>query len=396
MSQFEQFALNAEAPGAALGTLAEDRGQSAASRGTSVAGEEVQVVSGKSDDGEEEVWEATTSEAESVELIEDNSSEDESKENLYKSAGNTSRPSRAAKNKALTLNYQVDAEDIDVEIVAELDGAQKADDLEDSEDGSARGGGYIDSSSDDEGRPEEEVIIKEAKTGLKNIECILWQRRSPEVHGVKEMRVKFIGTSYRRTQWVDRQDLMAAGKQAMVRGYDRRLAQGKVDPYNDMEDGIHPEWCVVERVLTERDSPVDGEHQYLVKWSDLGYSESTWESADSMVSDADLAAIAQFNNRTTIEAEKAKRKAMADMPSMDMCALPKFCNGRELRDYQQESLKWMAKNWYDGKNCILGDEMGLGKTAQSIACLEFQRQFGKVQDLEDKLKAAQEALKKKE
>ena len=380
MSQFEQFALNAEAPGAALGTLAEDRGQSAASRGTSVAGEEVQVVSGKSDDGEEEVWEATTLEAESVELIEDNSSEDESKENLYKSAGNTSRPSRAAKNKALTLNYQVDAEDIDVEIVAELEGAQKADDLEDSEDGSARRGGYIDSSSDDEGRPEEEVIIKEAKTGLKNIECILWQRRSPEVHGVKEMRVKFIGTSYRRTQWVDRQDLMAAGKQAMVRGYDRRLAQGKVDPYNDMEDGIHPEWCVVERVLTERDSPVDGEHQYLVKWSDLGYSESTWESADSMVSDADLAAIAQFNNRTTIEAEKAKRKAMADMPSMDMCALPKFCNGRELRDYQQESLKWMAKNWYDGKNCILGDEMGLGKTAQSIACLEFQRQFGKVQD----------------
>ena len=53
MSQFEQFALNAEAPGAALGTLAEDRGQSAASRGTNVAGEEVQVVSGKSDDGEE-------------------------------------------------------------------------------------------------------------------------------------------------------------------------------------------------------------------------------------------------------------------------------------------------------------------------------------------------------
>ena len=85
------------------------------------------------------------------------------------------------------------------------------------------------------------------------------------------MRVKFVGTSYRRTQWVDRQDLMAAGKQAMVRGYDRRLAQGTVDPYNDMEDGIHrTEWCVVERVLTERDSPVDGERQYLVKWSDLG------------------------------------------------------------------------------------------------------------------------------
>lgn len=385
MSQFKQFALNSEpreAPEEAFGVRAEDLGTINANLGSDAADKRGEEVAGMPDVGEEEeVWEATaaTSEDESIEVIEDDSSEDESKENNYKGAGHTSRPSRAAKNKA--FNYQVDAEGIDVEVIGELEGSQTAAGLEDSEGKGARGRRYVDSSSDEEGPSEEEkLIIKEAKTGLKNIECILWQRRSPEVDGVKEMRVKFIGTSYRRTKWVDRQDLMAVGKQAMVRGYDRRLAQGKVDPYNDMEEGIHPEWCVVERVLTERDSPVDGEQQYLVKWSDLGYSESTWESADSMVSDADLAAISQYQARMTIEAEKAKRKPMVDMPAMDMCAVPKFCNGRELRDYQQESLKWMAKNWYAGKNCILGDEMGLGKTAQSIACLEFQRQFGKVQD----------------
>ncbi len=391
MSQFEQFALNStprEAPQEAFDVLAEDRGTIRGSLGTGVVEEKGEEVAGKPDEGDEgdegdeveEAWDAgTTSDDESIEVVEDDSSEDESKENVYKGAGNTSRPRRAAKNK--TFNYKVDAEDIDVEIIAEIEGTQKANGLEDSDDGGARGGGYIESSSDEEGPSEEEkLIIKEAKTGLKNIECILWQRRSPDVVGVKEMRVKFVGTSYRRTQWVDRQDLMAVGKQAMVRGYDRRLAQGTVDPYNDMEDGIRTEWCVVERVLSERDSPMNGERQYLVKWCDLGYSESTWESADSMGSDEDLAAIAQYKARSATEAEKAKRKAMVDMPAMDMCSLPKFCNGRELRDYQQESLKWMAKNWYAGKNCILGDEMGLGKTAQSIACLEFQRQFGKVQD----------------
>lgn len=60
-------------------------------------------------------------------------------------------------------------------------------------------------------------------------------------------------------------------------------------------------------------------------------------------------------------------------------AVPDFCNGRALRDYQQRSLEWMVCNRYapgGPLNCILGDEMGLGKTAQSISVLAYQRQFG--------------------
>ena len=396
MSQFEKFALKSaepndspiEAPQGVRETF-EVREQSAEKlsgrSAEQVADEQGEEVSDASDleeeEEEEEASDDVTSEDESIEVIDDVASDDDSKENLHKSRNMPPRPSRSAKNK--TFNYRVDEEDINVDTDAELKRMQNVDELEDSEDDQqgVRGGVYVDSSSEDEGPSKEDMlIIKEAKTGLKNVESILWQRRSPEADGVKEMRVKFVGTSYRRTQWVDREDLMAVGKQAMVRGYDRRLAQGKVDPYNDMVDGIHPDWCVVERVLGEREGPVDGEQQYLVKWCDLGYSESTWESADNLVSEEDLEAVAQYKARKALEAKKAKQKPAVDMPAMDMSSLPSFCNGRALRDYQKESLKWMAKNWYDGKNCILGDEMGLGKTAQSIACLEFQRQFGKVQD----------------
>jgi hypothetical protein len=37
--------------------------------------------------------------------------------------------------------------------------------------------------------------------------------------------------------------------------------------------------------------------------------------------------------------------------------VPTFLNGRKLRDYQRESLKWMMANFRHQKNCILGDEM---------------------------------------
>lgn len=45
-------------------------------------------------------------------------------------------------------------------------------------------------------------------------------------------------------------------------------------------------------------------------------------------------------------------------------AVPAFKNGRQLRDYQEVSFRWMAQHSLAARGCILGDEMGLGKTAQ--------------------------------
>jgi chromodomain-helicase-DNA-binding protein 7 len=37
--------------------------------------------------------------------------------------------------------------------------------------------------------------------------------------------------------------------------------------------------------------------------------------------------------------------------------VPDFCNGRQLRDYQLQSLEWNIRNWWGNVNCILGDEV---------------------------------------
>ena len=41
-------------------------------------------------------------------------------------------------------------------------------------------------------------------------------------------------------------------------------------------------------------------------------------------------------------------------------AVPTFCNGRTLRDYQLASLQWNISNWWTQTNCILGDEVCAG------------------------------------
>ena len=43
-------------------------------------------------------------------------------------------------------------------------------------------------------------------------------------------------------------------------------------------------------------------------------------------------------------------------PSARRAAVPTFCNGRQLRDYQLKSLEWNVINWWTARNCILGDE----------------------------------------
>eukprot|EP01091_Cochliopodium_minus_P019790 TRINITY_DN8430_c0_g1_i1.p1 TRINITY_DN8430_c0_g1~~TRINITY_DN8430_c0_g1_i1.p1 ORF type:complete len:1101 (+),score=344.95 TRINITY_DN8430_c0_g1_i1:393-3305(+) len=49
----------------------------------------------------------------------------------------------------------------------------------------------------------------------------------------------------------------------------------------------------------------------------------------------------------------------------------KFKNDNKLKDYQEESLRWLSKSWYNRNNVILADEMGLGKTVQALSFLQY-------------------------
>lgn len=314
---------------------------------------------------QDDVESSSSEEDEMSEVVTSDEEEDcleEDKENQENVVAADKRPQRMTRTR---VNYAIESDD-EVIVVHEVSG-ESQDEMETDEDDTK-----IDTLSSGD------VLIDEACGTLSSVESILYHRRGDG--GKKEMRVKFFGTSYRKTAWVDREDLVAIGKHSLVRGYDKRRDEDRIDPHGDLDEGVHPEWCVVERILGTRQAG-DGT-EYLVKWCGLSYSHSTWESSEDLCSDEDKVALKRYEDckskeQAKVEGSKLKGRESSDI---DIGKIPTFCNGRTLRDYQVESLKWMIQNWYNGKNCILGDEMGLGKTAQSISCIEYQRQFGNASD----------------
>lgn len=250
-----------------------------------------------------------------------------------------------------------------------------------------RAGMLIDSSDDEEEEDDQEEMVevfikpkptrgatKKSKNNVpdysSSVEKILAIKRG--IKGAKEVRVKLVGQSYRNAVWLPCSTLIDAGRGPLLRNFEKRSENEEADP--DLEDGIHPSWLVIDRVIGyDKQSS-----SYLVKWKDLGYADATWEDASALTkSKEDAAAVKRYHDRT--KAAEARFLAKPTMKGFNPNAVPDFCNGRTLRPYQIESLAWMAKHWRSRQNCILGDEMGLGKTAQSISVMAFQRQFGGVQ-----------------
>merc|ERR1719186_656148 len=153
--------------------------------------------------------------------------------------------------------------------------------------------------------------------------------------------------------------------------------------------GIKPTWLQPNRVLNRR-TLKDGTVQYLVKWHDLTYSDSTWEDEDEEIPDLltfirdyeDLRYVCGADGRKKKkkgkEGEEAKRKynAPPDKASTDLDVKYKdnsMCkwlpDGLALHPYQLEGISWARHSWNNNTDIILADEMGLGKTIQTITFL---------------------------
>jgi len=153
--------------------------------------------------------------------------------------------------------------------------------------------------------------------------------------------------------------------------------------------GIKPTWLQPNRVLNRR-TVKDGTVQYLVKWNDLTYADSTWEDEDEEIPDLpsfirdyeDLRYVCGADGRKKKKKEKGaddiKRKynAPPDKPTTDLDHKYKdnsnakwLPDGLALHPYQLEGISWARHSWNHNTDIILADEMGLGKTIQTITFL---------------------------
>ncbi|XP_044064783.1 chromodomain-helicase-DNA-binding protein 4 isoform X5 [Siniperca chuatsi] len=228
----------------------------------------------------------------------------------------------------------------------------------------------------------------------------------------REFFVKWCNMSYWHCSWVLELQL-ELNCQVMFRNYQRKTDMDEPPPVDfggegdddkstkrknkdplfvHMEQefyryGVKMEWLMIHRILNHSVDKKNNVH-YLIKWRDLPYDQSTWESEEMDVPEFDTYKQTYWNHRELMVGEegrpgkklkKAVKVKKAERPPANPVVDPtiKFdrqpdyldSTGGTLHPYQLEGLNWLRFSWAQATDTILADEMGLGKTVQTAVFL---------------------------
>uniref|UniRef100_A0A3P8R320 DNA helicase n=1 Tax=Astatotilapia calliptera TaxID=8154 RepID=A0A3P8R320_ASTCA len=228
----------------------------------------------------------------------------------------------------------------------------------------------------------------------------------------REFFVKWCNMSYWHCSWVQELQL-ELNCQVMFRNYQRKTDMDEPPPadfggegdddkstkrknkdplFVHMEEefsryGVKMEWLMIHRVLNHSVDKKNNVH-YLIKWRDLPYDQSTWESEDMDIPEYDPYKQTYWNHRElmmgeegrpgkklkkTVKVKKAERPPANPVvdPTIKFDRQPDYLDstGGTLHPYQLEGLNWLRFSWAQATDTILADEMGLGKTVQTAVFL---------------------------
>lgn len=143
----------------------------------------------------------------------------------------------------------------------------------------------------------------------------------------------------------------------------------------EMQQQLMGSYTTVERIVDMQWSDKDAEYpDYYVKWSNLPYSDATWENGQ-LIEEDNQEQIMQFKVREESKFTPSRsNKVLKYRPKFhEEKEQPDFIGSgsQVMRDYQMEGVNWLVHAWTRHNSCILADEMGLGKTIQSISFLYY-------------------------
>uniref|UniRef100_A0A3Q3WS78 Uncharacterized protein n=1 Tax=Mola mola TaxID=94237 RepID=A0A3Q3WS78_MOLML len=241
---------------------------------------------------------------------------------------------------------------------------------------------------------------------------LTWRWGDPPAPTPREFFVKWCNMSYWHCSWVMELQL-ELNCQVMFRNYQRKTDMDEPPPVDfggegddekstkrknkdplfvHMEEefyryGVKMEWLMIHRILNHSVDKKNNVH-YLIKWRDLPYDQSTWESEDMDIPEYDTYKQTYWNHRELMVGEegrpgkklkKAVKVKKAERPPANPVVDPtiKFdrqpdyldSTGGTLHPYQLEGLNWLRFSWAQATDTILADEMGLGKTVQTAVFL---------------------------
>ncbi|XP_076010849.1 chromodomain-helicase-DNA-binding protein 4 isoform X2 [Genypterus blacodes] len=228
----------------------------------------------------------------------------------------------------------------------------------------------------------------------------------------REFFVKWCNLSYWHCSWVQELQL-ELNCQVMFRNYQRKTDMDEPPPVDfgvegddgkstkrknkdpllvHMDEefcrfGVKMEWLLIHRILNHSVDRKNNVH-YLIKWRDLQYDQSTWESEDIDIPEYDPFKQTYWNHRELmvgdegrpgkklkkpVKVKKAERPPANPIvdPTIKFDRQPEYLDttGGTLHPYQLEGLNWLRFSWAQATDTILADEMGLGKTVQTAVFL---------------------------
>ena len=260
--------------------------------------------------------------------------------------------------------------------------------------------------------------------------------------------IKWSDLSYLHCSWETKTDLerLIKGSRIVLGYFNKKcgnLHEKKLFGPEERNDGEYfdPSYMEIDRILAvvtnedheetetntagalgldkKDDVGADGSHkqgwrrQFLIKWENRPYSESSYEFERDLISndipyqeklqeytkrclgqtpsscdgdDGDEQLIT-LQQKLLDEGEKEFRrlykdvfgeKSVSRVQGENVIKFQKYLqekehypNGGKLRDYQAEGVSWLVSNYVNNRSVILADEMGLGKTIQVAAFLDF-------------------------
>ena len=191
--------------------------------------------------------------------------------------------------------------------------------------------------------------------------------------------------NYIQKVWAIDQQVRHPAPDAAWKPTQEEREQYEIDKERNLE--LLESYRVVERILDEKqernkDTGVT-ESFFFCKWTNLQYSDCTWEKYESIEEEAQKA-IEEFHvrqQRTTLPARSVPYAIHSRPTYHKITEDPAYLKcGGALKPFQLTGLNWLAYVWSKGENGILADEMGLGKTVQSVSFLSYlfhtQKQYG--------------------
>lgn len=207
------------------------------------------------------------------------------------------------------------------------------------------------------------------------IQVIFGQKELDEPNEEQTFYVKFSGKSHIHNKFLSQLEIeQIEGGSDAFRKFQKRLQRDELVSSMSVSNlltfqssELNSEWFEIDRIIDEKTS--DRGTEFLVKWKNLPYCDSTWELAASI---SDQYFIDLYYTRKSHSNPKkiSSRYIRPSIKSFKPVQAPVESNqGDLLRDYQLDGVNWMLKLWYENRNNILADEMGLGKTAQLVCFL---------------------------